>query len=105
MDVKNTIIRENLTIEDARNVAEELNLYGYKVEITGEGKRRTVTATKGDAVTTICYGQKRVWPDRWEAIDFFTEGATACDGAERDRYTTILLQLLAGETTCSDGQE
>ena len=44
--MKNTIIRENLSIEDAKNVAEELKVYGYKVEITGEGKHRTVTATK-----------------------------------------------------------
>ena len=44
--MKKTIIRENLSIEDARNVAEELKVYGYKVEVTGEGKRRTVTATK-----------------------------------------------------------
>ena len=41
-----TIIRENLSIEDAKNVAAELRLYGYSVELTGEGKRRTVTATK-----------------------------------------------------------
>lgn len=44
--MKKTIIRENLTIEDAKNIAEELKIYGYKVEINGEGKRRTVTATK-----------------------------------------------------------
>ena len=100
--MKNTIIRENLSIEDAKNVAEELKIYGYKVEITGEGKHRTVTATKGDAVTTICYGQKRAWPDRWDAIDFFREGTEACDGAEKERYTTILLKLLAGEEICTD---
>lgn len=47
--MKNTIIRENLSIEDAKNVAEELKVYGYKVEITGEGKHRTVTATKDSA--------------------------------------------------------
>lgn len=44
--MKKTITRENLSIEDAKNVAEELKLYGYKVEISGEGKRRTVTATR-----------------------------------------------------------
>ena len=53
-------------------------------------------------VTTICYGEERVWEDRWEAIDFFAQGATACDGAEKERYTTILLKLLAGEERCSD---
>ena len=55
-----------------------------------------------DRVTTICYGQKKEWDSRWEAVDFFNEGAMACDGSEKDRYTTILLKLLAGETTCSD---
>ena len=55
-----------------------------------------------DRVTTICYGQKKEWDDRWEAVDFFKEGAMACDGSEKDRYTTILLKLLAGETTSSD---
>ena len=55
-----------------------------------------------DRVTTICYGEKKEWDDRWEAVDFFKEGAMACDGSEKDRYTTILLKLLAGETTCSD---
>ena len=47
--MKKTIIKKNLSIEDAKNVAEELKLYGYKVEITGEGKHRTVTATKESA--------------------------------------------------------
>ena len=55
-----------------------------------------------DRLTTICYGQKKEWKDRWEAIDFFSEGAAACDGSEKERYTTILLKLLSGETECSD---
>ena len=44
--MKNTIIRENLSIEDAKNVADELKLYGYKVEISRDGNRWTVTATR-----------------------------------------------------------
>ena len=55
-----------------------------------------------DPVTTICYGQKKVWDDRWEAVEFFKDGAVACDGSEKERCTTILLKLLAGEETCSD---
>ena len=55
-----------------------------------------------DRVTTICYGQKQEWDDRWEAVDFFKEGVIACDGAEKERYTNILLKLLVGETECSD---
>ena len=55
-----------------------------------------------DKVKTICYGQEQEWENRWDAIDFFAEGAAACDGSEADRYTTILLKLMAGETVCSD---
>ena len=44
--MKKTIIKKNLSIEDAKNVAEELRLYSYRVEITVEGNRRTVTATR-----------------------------------------------------------
>ena len=55
-----------------------------------------------DRVTTICYGQAKEWENRWDAIDFFKEGVMACDGSEKDRYMTILLKLLAGETECSD---
>lgn len=54
-----------------------------------------------DKVTVICCGESREW-ERWEAIDFFTEGTAACEGAEKERYTTILLKLLAGEEVCSD---
>jgi hypothetical protein len=44
--MKKTIIKKNLSIEDAKNVADELKLYGYQVEITAEGNRRTVTASR-----------------------------------------------------------
>ena len=44
--MKKTIIKKNLSIEDAKNVADELKIYGYRVEITVEGNRRTVTATR-----------------------------------------------------------
>lgn len=55
-----------------------------------------------DRVTTICYGQRREWADRWEAVEFFKEGVISCDGSEAERYTAILLKLLAGETECED---
>jgi len=53
-------------------------------------------------VTTICYGEEKVWENCWDAIDFFAQGASVCEGAEKERYTTILLKLLAGEERCSD---
>lgn len=57
-----------------------------------------------DRVLTICYGDRRSW-QRWEAIGFFAQCAAECDGAEKERYTTILLKLIAGETVCSDNGE
>ena len=57
---------------------------------------------KADPVTTICYGKADKWADRWEAVDFFTEGVYACEGSEQERYETILMKLIAGETVCSD---
>ena len=54
-----------------------------------------------DRVVIICYGDRRNW-DRWEAIDFYSRGVAECDGAEKERYTAILLKLLAGETVCAD---
>ena len=44
--MKKTIIKKNLSIEDAKNVADELKLYGYKVEISRDGNRWIVTATR-----------------------------------------------------------
>lgn len=41
-----TITRKNLSYEDAYNVAAELKILGYTVEITRDGNRWTVTATK-----------------------------------------------------------
>ena len=35
-------------------------------------------------------------------MKFYLEGMTACEGAERDRYTNIYLQLLEGRTVCED---
>ncbi len=57
---------------------------------------------KLDAVTITCYGTTEVWDSRADAIKFYLEGMTACEGAERDRYTNIYLQLLEGRTVCED---
>ena len=57
---------------------------------------------KLDSVTITCYGSTEVWDSRAEAMKFYLEGMTACEGAERDRYTNIYLQLLEGRTVCED---
>lgn len=57
---------------------------------------------KLDSVTVITYGQKQIWDSRAEAIAFYLEGMTYCEGAERDRYTNIYLALISGEKVCRD---
>ena len=57
---------------------------------------------KLDAVTITCYGTTEGWDNRAEAMKFYLEGMTACEGAERNRYTNIYLQLLEGRTVCED---
>ena len=60
---------------------------------------------KLDSVTVICYGESKVWDSRAEAIKFYLEGMTACEGAERDRCTNIYLDLLEGCDICKDKYE
>lgn len=55
-----------------------------------------------DSVKVTCYGETKVWDSRAEATAFYLEGMTMCEGAERDRYTNIYLQLLEGCTECED---
>ena len=60
-------------------------------------------ARKLDAVTTVCYGNRKVWDSRKEAIDFFLKAMDASEGAERGRYEAVHSQLTRGCATCSDG--
>lgn len=59
------------------------------------------TSNYKDPVSVTCYGKTKVW-ERKEAISFFLEGMHWCDGAERDRYTEIYLQLIDGAKEASD---
>lgn len=62
----------------------------------------TRASTKIDPVIVICYGEEEFWGDRAEAIAFYLEGMMACEGAEKDRYTNIYLQLIEGCEVCKD---
>ena len=55
-----------------------------------------------DSVTVICYGKKQVWDSRQNAVEFYLEGMMCCEGAERDRYTNIYLDLISGKSVCTD---
>ena len=55
-----------------------------------------------DSVTTVCYGQERVWDSRTEAKDYFLDGIFASEGSERERYAFIYAKLILGYDYCTD---
>ena len=60
---------------------------------------------KLDSVTTVCYGQERVWDSRTEAKDYFLDGIFASEGSERERYAFIYTKLILGYDYCTDEQD
>lgn len=58
--------------------------------------------TKREIISVMCYDNEEIWGDRKEAIDFYLECMSFSDGAERERYSAILEQLMTGNTYCTD---
>ena len=69
------------------------------IELSMDDMRKL--ATEGECVV-ICYNQAEVWSRREDAQAFYLEAMCACEGAERDRYTDVLLDLMAGMDVCHD---
>lgn len=65
--------------------------------VYGEDKCR-----KLDSVTTSCYGKRKHWDERADAVKHFYEGMLCAEGSERERYTNIYQQLLSGCKECID---
>lgn len=53
-------------------------------------------------VTTVCYGETKLWDSRNEALEFFFEGMLNCEGSEAERYTRIYSKLKSGYTYATD---
>ena len=58
--------------------------------------------TKED-ITTICYGQIDKWDSRVDAVKHFYECALCSEGSEKERYTNIMMDLMAGANLATDG--
>ena len=58
-------------------------------------------ASQGECVT-ICYNQAIVWQSRELAASFFLECMCESEGCERERYTSVLLDLMAGKEIAYD---
>lgn len=67
--------------------------------IDHNNKKRT---TMNEQITTTCYGHTDKWASREQAVRYFQECAMCSEGAEKERYTNIILQLLDGQTDCHD---
>lgn len=64
--------------------------------------RQKRNKTKREIISVMCYDNEEIWGDRKEAIDFYLECMSFSDGAERERYSAILEQLMTGNTYCTD---
>lgn len=66
------------------------------------GKKELTKKSKED-ITTICYGHIDKWQDRAEAVKYFYECALASEGAEKERYVNIMMELMGGSNFATDG--
>ena len=64
--------------------------------------RQKRNKTKREIISVMCYDNEEIWGDRKEAIDFYLECMSFSEGAERERYSAILEQLMTGNTYCTD---
>ena len=56
-------------------------------------------------VTTKCYGKIEEWNDKEQAKEHFLEAMMNSDGAERERYSAIYIQLMNGLSYCTDEED
>lgn len=66
--------------------------------------RKTTLITKED-ITTICYGHYDKWDDRVKAVKYFYDCANSSEGAERERYVKIMMELMDGKSFATDGSK
>jgi len=53
-------------------------------------------------ITIICYRTPKTFTSAEEAKDTYLDYINRCEGAERERYVHILLQIERGLTLCTD---
>lgn len=56
-------------------------------------------------VKVVCYGSVQEFDTREDALKEYMENISYSDGAEKERYATIVEQLYSGEDICWDGDE
>ena len=53
-------------------------------------------------IEIVCYNRIEKWHTRKNALRFFRDCARNCEGAERDRYISIVWDLEDKKTICHD---
>lgn len=69
-----------------------------------KGKVKRVEVRTKEDITTICYGHLDKWDNRAEAVKYFFDCANASEGAERERYVNVMMELMAGANLATDGE-
>ena len=65
-------------------------------------QKRNKRNDKKEIIIVMCYDNEEIWGDSKEAVDFYLECMHFSDGAERERYSVILEQLMTGAIYCTD---
>jgi hypothetical protein len=55
-----------------------------------------------ERIKVVCYGKAEYWDDREKAKEFYLDCMRNSEGAERDRYVNIYIQLCDGLSQCED---
>lgn len=66
---------------------------------------KNTKATKNEKIICKCYGTEQEFSSRSKAKKFYLECIAWSEGAERDRYVNILLDLEDGKNYCTDEEE
>ena len=93
-------------VDTGKTVIDMIKALGRNIPVLAIGKTGLHTGRPDfkhpGKVTVDCYGKKHTVDTVRQAEDFFWNCVENSEGAERDRYINILLQLRRGETCCSD---
>lgn len=68
-------------------------------------KGNVLTEVERFDVEVHCYGRTEKWASRDMAAKFYRNCADNSEGCERERYVSVLFDILDGKTVCEDTPE
>lgn len=98
--IKESKERAVASIKAMPNVCTAKNPRGGEIAVNGNPYKHDYSAVLKnarryfkDAVVVVCYNKAELWGSRRDAMSFYMQGIYACEGAERERYENIYLDL------------